>query len=80
VDLTAYNFIPSPIHFEYDIMYLALANSSGRMQYFKELKGGNRGRIGRHEFILAYNSKPLVAVQPIPSKASVFQLKFCIKQ
>ena len=73
-----YNFIPSPINFEYDVSYSALANTSGRMQYYKELKGGSRARIGRNEFITAYNSKPVVAVQPIPSSANVFQLQFFI--
>ena len=76
----AYNFIPSPINFEYDVSYSALANNSGRMQYFREFKGGSRARIGRNEFITAYNSKPVVAVQPIPSSESVFQLQFFIKQ
>ncbi len=75
-----YNFIPSPINFEYDISYSALANNSGRMQYYREFKGGNRARIGRNEFITAYNTKPVVAVQPIPSMESVFQLQFFIKQ
>jgi hypothetical protein len=76
----AYNFIPSPINFEYDVSYSALANNSGRMQYYRELKGGARARIGRNEFITAYNTKPVIAVQPIPSNESVFQLQFFIKQ
>ena len=74
----AFNFIPSPINFEYDVSYSALANTSGRMQYYKEAKGSNRARIGRHEFITAYNSKPVVAMQPIPARANVFQLQFFI--
>ena len=74
----AYNFIPSPINFEYDVSYSALANNSGRMQYYREFKGGSRARIGRNEFITAYNTKSVVAVQPIPSNESVFQLQFFI--
>jgi hypothetical protein len=76
----ANNFVPSPIVFDYDISYSALANSSGRMQYYREFKDGSRARIGRNEFITAYNNKPVVAVQPIPSKTNVFQLQFYIKQ
>lgn len=78
--LGANNFVPSPITFEYDISYSAMANDSGRMQYYRELKGGNRARIPRNEFITAYNTKSVVAVQPIPSNANVFQLQFYIKQ
>ena len=75
----AYNFVPSPISFEYDVFYSALANSSGRMQYYREVKNSTRLRIPRNEFITAYNTKPIVAVQPIPSAESVFQLHFYIK-
>lgn len=72
-------FVPSPIHFEYDAAYTALANQSGRMQYYKELKGKVRERIGRNEFIKAFNTLPILAVTPIPSKAQVFQLQFFSK-
>lgn len=75
----AYNFVPSPISFDYDVLYSALANSSGRMQYYREVKEGTRLRIPRNEFITAYNTKPIVAVQPIPSNESVFQLHFYVK-
>jgi hypothetical protein len=74
------NFVPSPISFEYDESYSALANESGRMQYYREHKGGSRSRIPRNEFITAYNTKAVIAVQPIPSNANVFQLQFYIKQ
>ncbi len=72
-------YIPSPIAFDYDVAYSALANSSGRMQYYMEVKGGNRTRIGRHEFIRAYNNNPIVALQPVPARAQVFQLHFFVK-
>ena len=75
----AYNFVPSPISFDYDVSYTALANNSGRMQYYREIKEGSRIRISRNEFITAYNTKAVVAVQPIPSSESVFQLHFYIK-
>ncbi|MEN8250223.1 MAG: hypothetical protein ABFS32_14920 [Bacteroidota bacterium] len=75
-----YNFVPSPIKFDYDMSYSALANNSGRMQYYREYRDGNRLRIGRNEFVNAFNNKPVVAVQPIPSSAQVFQLQFFIKE
>ena len=74
------HFVPSPINFEYDAAYAALANKSGRMQYFKQLKGQVRVRIGRNEFIQAFNNLPILAVTPIPSDAPVFQLQFFSKQ
>ena len=75
----AYKFVPSPIHFEYDTSYSALANNAGRMQYYKNHRDGSRTRIGRNEFITAYNSLPIIAVQPIPSDVSAFQLEFFIR-
>ena len=76
----AFNFIPSPITFDYDESFLALANDSGRMQYYHTEKGSSRIRIGRNEFISAYNSKYVVAMRPVPSKAQLFQLQFFTKQ
>lgn len=69
-------YIPSPIGFTYDIIYSALANQSGRMQYYKEAIGKPRERIGRNEFIKAYNNLDIIAVKPIQTPAPVFQLKF----
>ncbi len=74
------NYIPSPIIFDYDISYSALANKTGRMQYYRNQKDGSRTRIGRNEFITAYNSLPIVAVQPLPSEANAFQLEFYIRK
>ena len=76
----AFNYVPSPIAFDYDESFLAMANDSGRMQYYHAHKGGNRTRIGRNEFITAYNTKPVVAVRPLPGKAPMFQLHFFTKQ
>ena len=73
------NFIPSPINFDYDMSYSALANNAGRMQYYRNFKDGSRTRIGRNEFIKAYNQKSIVAVLPIPSTHSAFQLQFYIR-
>ena len=69
-------YIPSPVGFSYDIIYSALANQSGRMQYYKEGRNEPRERIGRNEFIAAYNNLEIIAVKPIQAPVSVFQLKF----
>ena len=69
-------YIPSPIGFNYDTIYSALANKTGRMQYYKEENEEARVRIGRNEFISAYNNLEIIAVKPIQAPASVFQLKF----
>ena len=71
-----HNYVPSPILFEFEVIYSALANASGRMQYFKEKKDTPRIRIGRGEFIQAFNNLPILAVRPIQSNAPVFQLMF----
>lgn len=71
-------YIPSPIGFNFDIIFSALANQSGRMQYYKEEAENafTRIRIGRNEFISAYNNLEIIAVKPIQAPSSVFQLKF----
>ena len=69
-------YIPSPIGFSFNTIYSALANQSGRMQYYKEVHEEARVRIGRNEFIAAYNNLEIIAVKPIQAPASVFQLKF----
>ena len=51
-----YNFVPSPINFDYDVSYTALANDAGRMQYYRNYKDGSRTRIGRNEFIKVYTA------------------------
>ena len=75
---TELRYVPSPIGFSYDIIYSALANQSGRMQYYKEEVENSftRIRIGRNEFISAYNTLEIIAMKPIQAPASVFQLKF----
>ena len=49
------------------------------MQYYRKEKNGSRARIGRNEFIQAYNTRPIVAVKPIPGDTSSFQLQFFIR-
>ncbi len=73
---TELRYVPSPIGFNYDTIYSALANQSGRMQYYKEEMGTARIRIGRNEFISAFNNLEIIAIKPIQAPAPVFQLKF----
>lgn len=71
-------YIPSPITIKYDLVYSAMANKSGRMQYHKIRPGHSKLRISRAEFIKAYNSSPMVAVRPIQVQGNEadFQIEF----
>ena len=73
-------YIPSPITIQYDLVYSAIANKSGRMQYHKIKPGHSKVRISRTEFIRAYNSIQMVAVKPIQTQGnqSDFQIEFYI--
>lgn len=50
------------------------------MQYHKIKPGVSKQRIGRSEFIRAYNELPILAITPIPLKGQdlVFQLEFYV--
>ena len=71
-------YIPSPISIQYNFVYSATANKSGRMQYHKIKPGHSKLRISRTEFIKAYNSIQMIAVQPIQSQGNEtdFQIVF----
>ncbi|TRX59580.1 hypothetical protein FNH22_10540 [Fulvivirga sp. M361] len=72
-------YVPSPIPLRYNFVYTATANKSGRMQYHRSQPGQSRERISRTEFITIFNTQSILAVRPIPEKASsVFQLEFYI--
>lgn len=73
-------YIPSPIPIKYDLVYSAMANKSGRMQYHKIRPGQSKLRISRTEFIKAYNSVQMIAVKPIQiqSNETDFQIEFYI--
>lgn len=75
-------YIPSPIEINYDYAYQAMANRSGRMQYYKSAHGQSRQRIGRADFIYAFNNSNIVALRPIPSNSAepVFQLEFLTRK
>lgn len=71
-------FVPSPIHVSYETMFQALVNRSGRMQYYRQNSGQSRIRIGRGDFIEAYNKRDIIAIKPLQSDLGdpVFQLEF----
>ena len=73
-------YIPSPIDFGFNYKYTATANQSGRMQYHKVKPGVSKIRISRTEFIQAFNTSHILAVNPLqgPSESPVFQLEFYI--
>ena len=73
-------FVPSPIPIQYNFMYSATANKSGRMQYHKIRPGISKERISRTEFIRRYNDSPVVAMRPLQEKGqgAVFQFEFFV--
>jgi hypothetical protein len=73
-------YIPSPISLKYEYVFSATANKSGRMQYHKIKPGYSKLRISRVEFIKAYNSAQLIAMNPVQLKGSEtdFQIEFYI--
>lgn len=74
-------FIPSPINFEYDSVFRAIANKSGRMQYYKILKGKKRQRISKNEFSDIYNKSTIIAIRPIQDNSilSPIQMDIFVK-
>ena len=74
-------YVPSPIIIQYSYAFSALANKSGRMQYYKatSIKSDNKVRISRTEFIEVFNTYKILSLKPIQEKdASVFQMEFYI--
>ena len=71
-------FVPSPTPVQFKVLYSAIANKSGRMQYHKVVPGKSKLRIGRNEFIEAYNTVPIIAIKPLQDKQmpGVFQFEF----
>jgi hypothetical protein len=60
-----FSFVPSPVSFDYDAIYSAVSNESGRMQYYVLEKGNKRQRINRKSFTDVYNNSKIIAVRPI---------------
>jgi len=73
-------YIPSPIPIQFQLMYTAMANKSGRMQYHKVRPGQSKLRISRNEFIKAYNTAQIVSLRPLqsPGNETDFQLEFYV--
>lgn len=73
-------YIPSPINFSYDLVYCAVANRTGRMQYFRIIPGVSRERINRAEFLDTFNNQKILGIKPLQTTAgpSLFQMEFYI--
>ena len=74
-------YVPSPINIQYSYAFSALANKSGRMQYYKSdsAKPDNKVRISRTEFIEVFNTYKIISIQPFQKKGlPVFQMEFYI--
>ena len=71
-------FIPSPIDFEYDSIYRATVNKSGRMQYYRIKKGMKRQRISRNEFSAIYNQSKIIAIKPIQDESGLAPIQMDI--
>lgn len=71
-------FIPSPIPIQFRVLFSATANKSGRMQYHKVHPGRSKTRIARNEFIAAYNTESIIAINPLQDRNNqgVFQFEF----
>jgi hypothetical protein len=74
-------YIPSPIAIIYRLSFQALANRSGRMQYYCADRSGTRKRITRSEFIDAFNNSPIIAMKPLRQDLhpELFQVEFYVK-
>ena len=75
------HFIPSPIEFDYDAIFRAVVNKSGRMQYYRIKKGKQRQRISKNEFSSVYNKSNIIAIRPIQDQSglSPIQLDVYVK-
>ena len=73
-------YVPSPISLQFNFMYSATANSSGRMQYHRIKPGQSKLRISRTEFIKAYNDSHILAINPLQQRGqdAVFQFEFYV--
>jgi hypothetical protein len=73
-------YIPSPISLQFNLIYSATANASGRMQYHRIKPGHSKVRISRTDFIKAYNESQILAINPLQQRGqdSIFQFEFYI--
>ena len=73
-------YVPSPIPVHCEWVYSAIANKSGRMQYYKIKPGHSRARISRNEFIRTFNGAQIIAMRPLQVNGNEtdFQLEFYV--
>jgi hypothetical protein len=73
-------YIPSPISLQFNFIYSATANASGRMQYHRIKPGHSKVRISRTDFIKAYNESSILAINPLQQRGqdSIFQFEFYV--
>jgi hypothetical protein len=73
-------YIPSPTPIQYEFVFTATANQSGRMQYHRVKPGHSKIRISRTEFIRAYNDSAILAIHPMQLRGqeAVFQFEFYV--
>jgi|AVFP01.1.fsa_nt_gi hypothetical protein len=69
-------FIPSPIEFDYDSLFRAVINKSGRMQYYHVRKGEKQQRISKNKFSEIYNNSNIIAIKPIQDPAGGCPIQF----
>lgn len=71
-------FVPSFIEFEYDSIFRAIANPSGRMQYYRIRKGRKRTRISKSEFTNVYHNSNIIAIKPIQDESGLAPIQMDI--
>ncbi len=72
-------YVPSSVQLLYNHIYSIEVNKSGRLQYYRQPVNKKRKRITRTEFSTVYNSKKILAIEPVQSadvKGHHFLLKF----
>ncbi len=68
-------YIPSPVSFEYDSLFRAVLNPSGRMQYYFVKKNQKQQRITKSEFSKIYNNANIIAIKPIQDASNIFPIQ-----
>ena len=68
-------YIPSPVNFEYDNLFRAVLNPSGRMQYYYVKKNKKQQRITKSEFSKIYNNANIIAIKPIQDPSNTFPIQ-----
>lgn len=72
-------YVPSSVQVLYNQIYSIEVNKSGRLQYYRQPVNRKRKRITRTEFSTIYNSKKILAIEPVQDidvKGNHFLLKF----